>query len=258
MNNNRFACQTITFGDNQSSDFPTVLSSISQAGYAGVEIGFRHLASVPTPELKHQLAENELTLAASHIGGNLADLDQAGSERNMLDTTIAKLAELNVDTLMYSGLHFENSRQFDADLEMLFNAAIQCSRNNIRLLYHNHAWEFDNEQYIMQALLAKAPAELGFCPDVGWIDKAGVDVMTFLEQITDRIGAVHLKDFASRNRDVTDTVELGNGVVPLKQVLNWAENHLPADVWKIAEQDKSELTAADAITRNAEFLMSCI
>ena len=157
---------------------------------------------------------------------------------------------------MYSGLHYEDERQFGRDLEALNRAAEQCARQEIRLCYHNHYWEMEDEASIMKKLLSEAAPELGFCPDIGWIVKGGAELFGMLNLLKDRIGLVHFKDFASTTAGVVDTVEFGEGIVPLAHAVDWVRVNLP-DVWSVAEQDRSNLAPAEAVRRNAAFLRKC-
>ncbi len=253
------ACQTITWGDNQAERFDRIFASVRQAGFEGVEIGFRHIQGVPPDRLKTQLAEHGLVLAASHIGGNLENVGQAGNERGMLDDVLDYLTEVGAGLLMYSGLNGPSPEAVRGDMAMLGRAAERAALRGIRLLYHNHHWEFLNRG-IMDALLADCPT-LGLCPDIGWLYRAGVDVVAFLQANAARIGAVHFKDFASQGDGTVsfnmDTVPLGAGKVPLREVAAWlrAQPARPAPLWMIAEQDRHDGNVEDAIAINGRFLM---
>jgi sugar phosphate isomerase/epimerase len=162
--------------------------------------------------------------------------------------------------LMYSGLRYENTRQLADDLAMLNRSAEACAARGVQVLYHNHHWEFEDNGRVIDAVLTDGSPTLGLCPDVGWICKAGVDLTAFLDRAADRIlprdgraGAVHLKDFASPEPSL-DTVELGEGIVPLADVARWLDSNAgDADLWLIAEQDKSALSPAEAVTKNATY-----
>lgn len=247
----RFACQTISWGNNQKEHLPRVFAEIASAGFDGVEVGFRHIADTPPVELQRMLKAEGLTLVASHVGGNLEDTGQAGGERDMLDTVLDYLDELGVRRLMYSGLNAEDPDELIVEVGKLRRGVERATERGIDLLYHNHNWEFQNGGRIIEALYAEDT--IGFCPDVGWIHKAGEDIAATLERMGDRIGAVHFKDFASMG-DQVDAVCLGTGVVPLKEAAGWVEKNLAGDVWVIAEQDSTDGPTADMARTNIDFL----
>lgn len=254
MNRTKLACQTITFGPEQSGDFPAVLAAVAAAGYAGVEVGFRHFAALPPGEFGRMLDDAGLSLVASHVGGNLQDTEQAGGERRMIEAVLDALDPLGTKLLMYSGLRQESDEQLARELGGLSDAARVAADAGVRLLYHNHDWEFADGRRVMDAILRDAPDELGLCPDIGWVMKGGEDVRAFLHETADRIGALHFKDFATTDPGV-DTVLLGEGAVPLKKAAEWVQTSSP-DLWVIAEQDSADVPAADAVAANARYLRS--
>ena len=250
------ACQTITFGGEQRDFLPRVFESVAAAGYTGVEVGFRHIRSTEPSALQAELAKQGLTLVATHVGGNLQDTDQAAGERAILDEILDYLAPLGTGFLMYSGLKYHDEYQFDRDLEMLRDAHEKCRERGVRLLYHNHAWEFDHDGRVIEALIKDT--DLGFCPDVGWVVKGGWNPLSLLDRLGDRLGALHLKDFATDNREGgADTVVFGAGIVPLREAIGWAAENRP-DLWLIAEQDNAEGPPEQAIAQNAQFVQSAI
>jgi sugar phosphate isomerase/epimerase len=203
--------------------------------------------------MSHLLSENGLMLSGSHIGGNLDDPAQAGEEQSMLDLVIDYLVELGASTLMYSGLRFESASQFSADLDMLNRSAEAAAGRGVQLLYHNHNWEFEDNRKVIDAVLHETSSELGLCPDVAWVHKAGFDPLDFLEEAKDRVKMVHFKDFATQDPERVDTVEFGRGIVPLADVAQWIRRNL-SDIWVVAEQDSSQLNPGEAVTKNAAFM----
>jgi sugar phosphate isomerase/epimerase len=255
----RLGCQTITWGDNQAERFDRIFPAVKAAGFDGLEIGFRHVRDVPPDELKTLLSKHGLVLAALHTGGNLEDPDQAGGERSALDSVLDYLAAVDCSRLMFSGLKGESADAVADDIAVLGRAAESAARRGVRLHYHNHHWEFLREG-IMEAVLARTPAALRLCPDVGWLYRAGVDAVSFLQKNASRIGALHFKDFATpgdgRVSFNLDTVPLGQGLAPLREVAGWLRSAALAGdpLWVIAEQDRHDGPAEDAVAISARFL----
>lgn len=81
-----------------------------------------------------------------------------------------------------------------------FQPAMQAlQRANLKLQYHNHAFEF--ERYpsgrIFDDLISESdPAQLGFTLDVYWAHYAGVDVIDLIRKMKGRIDVCHYKDMA--------------------------------------------------------------
>ena len=247
------ACQTITWGAGQCDMFPEVFAQVAAAGFTGVEIGFRHIRQTPPAELASMLERQRLALVASHVGGNLFDTQQADQERGILDEVIDYLGATGTGLLMYSGLRYQSDDQLAADIDMLNRAAEMCAARGVKLLYHNHDFEFADDSRVMRALIANT-GPLGFCPDIGWVKKGGADVIGFLDEIQDRIGAVHFKDFATMEH-CCDTVILGTGVVPLAETAQWLKAN-KSGLWIIAEQDSADVAPEQAAAGNAAYLKS--
>jgi len=248
----RIACQTITWGEDQRLRFPQVFQASAEAGYAGLEIGFRHIQAIAPAQLSDLLGQHGLVLAATHIGGNLQDRAQAAGEQRILDIVLDYLNAMETRLLMYSGLRFEDAAQFERDLGRLGKAAVQCQERGVQLLYHNHDWEFADGGRVIFALLDGCGPELGFCPDIGWVMKGGADVVALLRRMGNRVGAIHLKDFATAEPGL-DTVLLGEGVAPLKAAAAWTARRRPG-LWLVAEQDHADVPAEEAVRRNAAYM----
>lgn len=246
------ACQTITWGDEQAKRFPEVFAEVKAAGFAGVEIGFRHVRQVAPTDLRAMLDQSSLIMPALHIGGNLFDPAQADEERKILDLALEYLRAMDTNLLIYSGMRVQTQEQFAKELDMLNQAAESLRAQGIHLLYHNHNWEFANDAWIMRPLISESSNALGFCPDIGWVMKGGWDIARFLDAVKGRIGAIHFKDFAT-NESKVDTVVLGEGVAPLREAAEWIAANTDG-MWAIAEQDDADIPASQAALKNADFL----
>jgi len=254
MSDFKIACQTITWGGGQKDMFPQVFAEVAKAGFDAVEIGFRHIKDTEPAKLTEMLQAEGLVLAASHVGGNLFDAAQADQERGILDEVIDYLTATCTGLLMYSGLRYESDEQLAQGVDMLNRAAEKCKSAGIKLLYHNHNWEFENGGKVMHALLKDGCDALGFCPDIGWVMKGGADVVPVLDKMKPRLGAVHFKDFATNNPGC-DTVILGKGVAPLAEAADWLKKNV-SGMYVIAEQDNADVPAAKAAAGNAAYLKS--
>jgi len=254
MTNFPIACQTITWGGGQKEIFPEVFAQVASAGFAGVEIGFRHIRETPPSKLMDMLNAEGLTLAASHVGGNLFDAEQANQERGILEEVIEYLGATGTGLLMYSGLRYESDEQLAQGVRMLNRAAEVCASRGIKLLYHNHAFEFADEGKVIEALLSDDCDALGFCPDIGWVMKGGEDAVQFLDKVKAKLGAVHFKEFATDGPGC-DTVILGKGIVPLAASAEWLKKNT-GGMWVIAEQDNADVPPGEAAAGNAAYLKS--
>jgi sugar phosphate isomerase/epimerase len=246
----RLACQSITFGERQKQPIEEVVPAVSAAGYEGWEVGFRHIRQTPADKLAEALDEAGLELVAVHTGSELKDADPGGpcAVQYILDY----LEPLGTDRIVYSGLEREDEDTFLRHFEALNRCAAQCAEQGVHVLYHNHAHEFEDDAFIMRTILEDGAPELKLCPDIGWVHRAGADVMEFLKEAKDRLGALHFKDFADMDTD-PHIVRLGEGEVPLREAAEWTRENAPG-LWVMAEQDTPDGSPEEAVRANARFL----
>jgi sugar phosphate isomerase/epimerase len=230
-----------------------MLGEIRNAGFAGVEIGYRRLKKAGADEMKRMLDDNGLILVATHVGGNLKDPGQAKSEWGMLNEIIDYLDVFGTKLIMFSGLKFIDEEQLVRHLGRFREACEYCATRGVRLAYHNHDWEFDHDGRVFNALVDEDG--ISFCPDLGWIHQAKEDVLGVLGRIKGRIAAVHAKDVESADKEFK-AVLLGTGEAPLAAGLAWAKDHSEEDFWVISEQDSTEVSTKETAERNAAFLQS--
>lgn len=244
--------QTITWGDPQHHLFDHIFSIAAQSGFDAVEIGFRRLGQVGVGDVKALLDANGLALSACHIGGNLADLAQAATERDGLGKVLDYLTALDCRFLIYSGLNFARDDELEDELAKLREIGRGCAERGVQLLYHNHDWEFRGGRRIWDRLLRAGIDGLGFAPDLGWAVKGGQDMAGLLAEIGDRVHVLHFKDFISWD-DGQNTCHLGEGVADFEPAWDWLSRHSDQDIWITAEQDNAEDNDA-ACRANAAYL----
>ena len=233
--------QTITWGDPQHDRFPDIFALAKASGFDGLEIGFRRLRQVSTTDIQRLLDANQMIINASHIGGNLGDLGQAENERADFDAALHILRELGVPYLLYSGLNEQHDDALDAAIEQLNGFADRCADQGMRLLFHNHDWEFHNDQRIWKRLLELRADTLGYALDLGWAVKAGQDLSTVLADLEETVKILHFKDFISAEAG-QNTCHLGEGIIDFSAAWQWLQGQGGQDIWLTAEQDN----AADA------------
>lgn len=230
--------QTITWGDPQHDRFDHIFQLAKASGFDALEIGYRRLSQIPVAEMQALLDKHQLVLSSTHIGGNLEDMKQAGEERNGLARVVGDAKELGARYLMYSGLNETDKDAVETGIDQLNEAAAICADHGIQLLYHNHGWEFANDSWIFQRLLEKGSDQIGFGLDVGWALFAGQDAPQLLQNLSERIHILHIKDYDRVGEGFT-TLHLGTGVLELEPVWQWIGQQRDRDIFITAEQDSA-------------------
>lgn len=144
----------------------------------------------------------------------------------------------------------------------LNEAADEAATHGLRVGYHNHDHELRPQidgkpalQVLAELLDPRVVLEL----DLYWASAAGVDVVAFVQELGDRIVAVHVKDGPMRSGISTaeipqDQTPAGQGDVPIAEVLAAA----PALEYAVIEFDHSELDVFDAVEQSYRWLAATL
>lgn len=139
--------------------------------------------------------------------------------------------------------------------EELNGFAEELAAEDMRLAYHNHAFEmvtFGGEETALEIMLDAAPTVLAQI-DVAWVARADLDPADYLGRFDGRVFAIHAKDNAPEGEaeDQRGFAALGEGV------LNWATILPAAEAagveWYIIEHDQP-LDAGAVVQTGADFL----
>ncbi len=236
----------IVFGDQAQQDPASVLAAVRDAGFGAIECGPDFFA--PDLAARHELVQSYgLRLASIH--GNLADID--------LDLAWRVLEATGCQDLCFSGIAnytTGNADLYRRDIEFINKTGARCRAEGIHLHYHNHSYEFsplDEGVSGMDLLLSQldfAVADLNV--DVAWVHLAGHDPAIYLRKHANKIGYVHLKDYAGDRH----WVELGYGAMPMESVLKALER-MPQVRWAVYEQDRTDRPAAESCAISHKYLV---
>ena len=122
----------------------------------------------------------------------------------------------------------------------------------ITLLIHNHEMECMPEDGVtaLDYLMDECP-NLGLELDVGWAKFAGADPVALMKKYHDRIPLLHFKDVradaCAANRDSCFTA-IGEGSIPLKEIMAEAKNCAIVEHGLIIDQDDSPTDILEDLT----------
>ena len=181
--------------------FPT-LKAISDLGYHSIE-----MSQVPmTPENVAQMkqAKDELGMQFAAISAPLeslipgmdalaTDYDKIVADARALDARILRIPMLPFPAMASKDLllHF---------IDLAAKYSTQLAGDGLSLVFHNHHAEFAkfDGRTIMQIMREAAPA-LRYEVDVHWVQRAGVNPVTFLNDYAGIVDLIHLKDYRIGN-----------------------------------------------------------
>lgn len=225
------------------TELNAALGIIAKAGYKSVE-AYKDNFKQPD-EFKSALSQHGLTMVSAHIG-----IDE-------LDTNLP----FNID--MVSGLGASHivcpyllpeSRPADSQgwiaLADKLNAINdKLASNGFTFAWHNHDFEFQTltDGGIPMQLLLDNATQMHWEIDIGWIVRAGLNPLEWIQRYSDRISAFHLKDVAPDGElaDEDGWADVGMGTInwngmfadikksPAKYLI--VEHDNPADLKRFAE-----------------------
>lgn len=188
-------------------NFESAFAATAKAGYKSIEFAgfFGHSAE----EVKELLAKYDLKISGTHTG--LAELKE-----DTLKTTIEYHKAIGNKRLIVPG----TALSFEETVDILNYAYPRLEDAGIKLGYHNHTHEFipTKDGKMLHAEI-EHKTKVDFEIDTCWAHLAGMDVISLLERLKDRITVIHLKDaipLPAPFRPVGKS--LGEGAVPVKAI----------------------------------------
>jgi sugar phosphate isomerase/epimerase len=235
MNNLQVALELYTVRDETRHDFTGTLQRVAQIGYAGVE--FAGYGNLNSTEMAALLSETRLKAASTHLA-----LDRL--ESSQLDASIRYCKDINCSFIVLPSLPKEyrtqeGIRTLAPRLDVIGR---QCQEHGITFAYHNHDFEFTkvDDIYLLDYLLQITdPSLVKIELDVYWAAYAGVDPVSYLQVLADRVALVHLKDMAA-DRSMT---EVGKGILNMQQICAFAQAR---GLWGIVEHDNPQIPSLES------------
>lgn len=154
-----------------------------------------------------------------------------------IEYAIDNAIKLGLDTIVCGYLLPEERDSLD-DYKRLTDSlntvGEQCYNAGLRLLYHNHTFEFKPQSGIIPYFYLidnTDPKYLNFEVDVLWSELAGQDSETLFSILGNRLKQIHLKTGASISKPIYDEsllhpeqhdYPLGTGIIDIKNIINLA------------------------------------
>jgi sugar phosphate isomerase/epimerase len=242
MNNLQVALELYTVRDETRHDFAGTLQRVSNIGHAGVE--FAGYGNLNSTEMSALLAQTKLKAVSTHLGLEALEGPQ-------LDTSIRYCKDIGCPFIVLPSLPKEYRTQEGIRVLAPRLDAIgqQCQEQSITFGYHNHDFEFKRAGaiYLLDFLLQNIdPSLVKIELDVYWAAYAGVDPVSYLQVLADRVVLVHLKDMAA-DRSMT---EVGKGILDMQQIWAFAQAH---GLWGIVEHDHPQIPSLESARISYEY-----
>ena len=181
--------QLYSLRDAMEKDMDSTLKTVKEMGYDYVE--FAGYFGKSAEEVKAILDKYGLEAVSVHQTISLFE-EEGQKAVDYLKTLGVKYCAIpwyNVDEFISN---------WDATMDKFKNVSKLLGDNDIKLMYHNHDFEFNkiNGEYILDRLYATLPEGV-IMPqlDTCWVHYAGVNPSEYIRKYSGRIEVLHLKDF---------------------------------------------------------------
>ena len=197
-----------------SSEVPVylekVLSAISKTGYDGVE--FAGFYNYSPDQIQEFLKKYNLKIVGIH----------AGIEELEKDNIWQYVEKLKPETITLAYLPEPLRKDMISLSKRLLKVIEKAQKYKVTVMYHNHAFEFENNQNLLLELLNLTPnlySEL----DIFWITVANIDPLTFLKENLHRIKYLHIKELGEEVFGPSPII--GKGRAKCIEVLEFAKQN---------------------------------
>lgn len=192
----------------QMKDKPSAaeaLRRVAEMGYDAVQLSAVPVGAENPAWFREECDKNGLSILSTH-----SDFRRMREEPDAL-LADHKLLGCDCMGIGYMPSEFHSTEGVAAFAGIVEEIALRAADAGIRLLYHNHRFEFEKAdgRWWLDILLEKAP-HLSLLPDLYWVAAAGVNPTDFLEKYRGRYNQVHFKDLKIVD-DQSAFCEIGQG-----------------------------------------------
>ena len=255
--------QLYTVRDAMTKDPAAALAKVAQIGYTSVEgatyTGTQLFYGSDAKAFKALLKQNGLIMPSAHyrLGEELVNgASQKGTILNDWEKAVADAAEVGIKYMVcaYLSTHERGNLDHYKKIAEDFNKAGEtCKKAGIQLCYHNHDFEFvqENGKYPYEIILQNTDKNLvKFEMDLYWVTKANQDPIALINENPGRFPLWHVKDLdKTPERKFT---EVGNGIIDFKKI--FTQSKKAGLQYFFVEQDICPGDPFDSITQSITYI----
>jgi len=259
--------QLYTVRDAMQADPVATLAKVAQIGFNSLEgatyTGTQKFYGMDPKTFAGVLKNNGLVMRSCHYrlgedgtGAVLTDGVFKGTILHEWQKAVDDAAALGIKYMVCAWLSPKERLGLDHYKKMAgdFNKAAEaCSKAGIQFCYHNHDFEFEQQdgKYPYDVLLDDTDKEkVKMEMDLYWVSKAGQDPIKLINAHPGRFPLWHLKDMD--NTPAHSFTEVGNGTIDFKKI--FAHAHTAGMKHFFVEQDKCPGSPFDSITKSITYI----
>ena len=252
--------QLYTVRDAMGKDPAGTLAKVAAIGYNSVEgatyTGSEMFYGMTGAAFSKVLKDNGLIMPSSHYRLGEDGADMKGTILNDWSKAVDDASALGVKYMICAWLSpaergtLDHYKKIGGDLN---KAGEVCKKAGIQLCYHNHDFEFIQEdgKYPYETLLANTDKDLVKMEmDMYWVTKAKQDPIALINEHPGRFPLWHLKDMDNTPKQMF--TEVGNGIIDFKKIFKHAGK--AGLKYFFVEQDICPGSPFDSITKSISYI----
>ena len=235
-----FGVQLFTFMFQMGKDPKGTLKRVAELGYTEIESAFsgnEGFYGMATKDFKAYIADLGIQWRSHHVLGAPFKLPEGmempknadGSDivipktlnlKENMQQLVDQVAESGVSYAVCSSIPVDTIEETKHAIEILNRSHEAFKKVGVELGFHNHKWEFvdNNGQKPYDLLLSET--ELVMELDVAWSIQGGADPIALIDANPGRFPLWHVKDFAEDGETV---VSVGTGKIDYEEIFKHAE-----------------------------------
>ncbi|MGZ3767868.1 MAG: TIM barrel protein, partial [Mucilaginibacter sp.] len=221
--------QLYTVRDHMGKDPAATLAKVAEIGYNSVETSYGDgkFYGLDGKTFGGLLKQNHLMAPSCHYILGEASANAKGTILHGWDKAVEDAAAIGLQYMVCAWLapsergSLDHYKQVADDLN---KAGETCKKAGIQLCYHNHDFEFiqENGKYPYEILLGATDKKLVKMEmDLYWMTKANQDPIATFNANPGRFPLLHLKDMDKTEKRMF--TEVGNGIIDFKKILSHAK-----------------------------------
>lgn len=198
--------QLYSIHEETKRNFSESIKHVSEIGYKGVE--FAGYGGLSEEEVAQLLKANHLYSVGSHCG--MPVFEEA------FDKELAMSKAIDSEYIICPWAKLDTKEEVDHLVNVLNNAAIKAKKENIKIGYHNHDFEFNklDGKYILDLIAENTNDNVILELDVFWVVFAGVDPIEYIKKWGSKIELIHMKQIDGNRANV----DAADGIIDMKKI----------------------------------------
>ena len=237
--------QLYTLREEAKTDFPAVIERLGRIGYVGIEpAGLQGLSAA---EFRRLAADAGLVIGSSHVSLLLGD-----DAQQLLDEQ-QELGNENLIVAFGPPERFSSEDGVKRLADELNRSLANAKRHGMKLGYHNHFWEFQNQiggRAAYDVFLELLEPEIFVEIDVYWARVGGQDPAELVARLGPRARMLHIKD-GPADGPASAMTAVGSGTLDIAGIASAN----PAVEWLIVELDRCDTDMFEAVEQSYRFLV---